>query len=86
MTHLHDMDCQDILQNLHAYIDGELDSGLCNDIEVHIHACSDCQIVVNTLKKTIQLYKIDGQQTTLPGEVKKRLLVSLHLENYGNQG
>jgi len=85
MTHQHDMDCQDILQNLHAYIDSELGSGLCGDIEAHLHACPDCQIVVNTLKKTIQLYKVDGQQTTLPGEVKKRLLVSLDLENYDNQ-
>lgn len=68
MKHDHNLGCQDILNNLNAYIDGELDAGMCDQVEAHINACPECQIVVNTLKKTIQLFQVDGQDTTLPSE------------------
>jgi hypothetical protein len=45
--------------------------------------CDNCRIVVNTLRKTIELY----QQTTLPatelpGDLRERLFFKLHLEDY----
>lgn len=85
MNHQHNMGCQDILKNLNAYIDENLDAVLCGNIEAHINACPNCQIVVNTLKKTIQLYQIDGQRTTLPTEARRRLFASLDLDDYVNQ-
>jgi len=81
MTHDHQLDCKEILENLNAYIDGDLDAALCDDIESHLEACPTCQIVVNTLKKTIHLYHADGQETTLPTEIRRRLFASLDLEN-----
>ncbi|MBG0784160.1 MAG: zf-HC2 domain-containing protein [Anaerolineaceae bacterium] len=80
--HNHSLGCQDILKNLNAYIDGELDAGVCDQMEAHIDACPDCQIVVNTLKKTIQLYQVDGQDTTLPSETRRRLYACLDLDDY----
>lgn len=85
MTHKHDLGCPDILKNLNAYIDGDLDAMLCDQIEAHIDACPNCQIVVNTLKKTIQLYQIDGQETALPNEARRRLFASLDLDDYVRQ-
>lgn len=82
MSHQHDLDCKDILQNLNDYIDGDLDVMLCNDIEDHIEGCSNCRIVVNTLKKTIHLYRVDGEKTTLPQDARKRLFASLDLDDY----
>ena len=82
MTHQHDLNCPDILQNLNDYIDGELDQKICADIEAHIHACPTCQIVVNTLKKTIQLYQMSGQETELPEDVRQRLFARLDLDAY----
>lgn len=84
MTHDHELGCKEILGNLNAYIDGDLDAVLCDDIEAHLQGCPTCQIVVNTLKKTIHLYQADGQETTLPDDVRQRLFASLDLENYGN--
>ena len=82
MTYEHPLGCQDILENLNAYIDGELNAQLCGQIETHIEACPNCQIVVNTLKKTIQLYQVDGQETMLPEEARRRLFASLDLDDY----
>ncbi len=82
MKHLHSSDCQAILDNLNSYIDGELDEILCGEIESHIEACPNCQIVVNTLKKTIHLYQVERDKSTLPPEVQKRLYASLELDDY----
>lgn len=82
MKHEHCLGCQDILQNLNAYIDGELDTAMCNQVEAHIEACPDCQIVVNTLKKTIHLYQVDSKDASLPAEARRRLYACLDLDDY----
>jgi predicted anti-sigma-YlaC factor YlaD len=79
MTHTHDLNCDMIRQNLSDYIDGDLDSVLCNIIDEHIKLCTNCQIVINTLKKTIILYKIEAQRTVLPEDVRHRLLAKFNL-------
>jgi anti-sigma factor RsiW len=82
MTREHDLTCQNIIENLNAYIDGELDDVLCNEIEAHIQSCPDCRIVVNTLKKTIELCKNADSETSLPAETRHRLFAKLNLEDY----
>lgn len=79
MKHEHNMNCQEIFQNMSEYIDGELDGQLCAEIEAHIETCPDCKIVIDTLKKTIQLVQISGRETELPKDVRKRLFTRLHL-------
>jgi len=85
MTHKHEMNCQEMLENLGGYIDGDLDGRLCSEIEAHIDSCPDCKIVVNTLKKTIQLYQVTGKEATLPKDVRKRLFARLDLEDYAQK-
>lgn len=82
MSHKHEMNCQDILKNLNKYIDNELDPELCDAIEAHLQTCPECKIVFNTLKKTIQIYHKEGQETELPQDVRDRLFVRLNLEEY----
>jgi hypothetical protein len=41
--------------------------------------------VYNTLKKTIELCQQDGQKTTLPLDIRKRLYASLNLDQDVNQ-
>ncbi len=81
MKHPH-MACEDILNKLNDYIDGELNPLLCEKINAHIESCPDCQVVVNTLKKTIHLYQNDRENTTLPAEARKRLYACLDLDDY----
>lgn len=86
MNHQNDLKCKDLLENLSAYMDGDLEANLCGDIEAHINACTNCEIVINTLKKTIHLYQVEGHETTLPPETRRRLFASLDLDDYVNKG
>ena len=81
MNHHDHVNCRETLQRLNAYIDGELDPLLCSHLKAHLESCADCQIVYNTLKKTIQLCQSDGEKITLPPEARQRLLASLGLED-----
>ena len=85
MNHKHDLSCQIILNNLSDYLDGELEPELCADIERHIDTCQDCQVVINTLKKTIQLYQVRDRDETLPPEMWRRLYAKLNLEDYAKK-
>lgn len=85
MKHHHDSNCQEILANLNDYIDGDLDSELCSLLESHLETCTDCQIVLNTLEKTIELCQQDGESTILPLDVRRRLFTRLGLEEDANQ-
>lgn len=80
MMHQHKANCNQILNNLSDYIDGELDKALCQQIEAHLETCQDCRIVVDTLRKTIDICQKDSEKTTLPQDVRARLLAHLDLE------
>jgi len=72
-------DCQELLDQLSDYIDGELEASLCAEIEMHLSECSACRIMVDTMRKTIILYH---EQTSedLPLDVRERLYRVLKLE------
>ncbi|MER3514316.1 MAG: hypothetical protein C4310_07945, partial [Chloroflexota bacterium] len=46
-----------LLGELSAYLDGELSEAICVEIERHLVECADCRIVVDTLHRTILLYR-----------------------------
>ncbi|GEM_PF-275965 len=62
------------LEQLSDFIDGELAPELCAELEQHMAECTNCRIVVDTLRKTISLYHTLGaSQTELPADVEERL-------------
>ena len=65
----HKMSCREILDSLSEYIDAELDPSLCAEIEAHMDGCSPCVAFLNTLKKTVVLYKNCGDDTEVPQQV-----------------
>ena len=79
--HDHD-DCNDYLQQISEYIDGELDPELCKKLEQHMGGCTNCTVVVNTLKRTIELYQEEENEHNLPTEAKKRLFSALSLDDF----
>lgn len=85
MMHHNHSNCQEILGRLNDFIDGELDPEMCARLESHMESCTNCQIVYNTLKKTIELCQKDGKRTTLPPDIRFRLLNSLGLEDDARQ-
>lgn len=66
------MNCRDLLEKLSEYIDGELDPRLCREIERHMVDCHPCLLFVDSLKKTITLYRYAASEP-LPKEVHIRL-------------
>ncbi len=71
--------CRGLKDKLSAYLDGELESALCAEIEQHLKGCKNCQVVVDTLNKTITLYRDYGQEE-VPPQAHERLTHVLHLE------
>ena len=71
--------CGDMLGALSDYIDGELEARLCAEIEAHMAGCPDCKIMVDTLRKTVVLYRTRGQ-AEVPDDVRSRLYAVLDLE------
>ena len=81
--HSHDHDCRQVLSELNDYVDGELSPELCVALESHLEQCENCQIVLDTLHKTVYLVQhIDDELQKLPGDVEYRLFASLNLESF----
>jgi len=82
----HDHDhkvCQNLLANISEYVDGTLREDLCDKLEEHIHSCENCAIVVDTLKKTIELYHdVAEEEASLPDDVRSRLFAKLELDDF----
>ena len=54
-------ECQHLLGQLSDYVDGELEQTMCEEIERHLADCQNCRVVVDTLSKTVALYRTQGQ-------------------------
>ena len=78
------MKCREMLGALSDYIDDELEAHLCAAIEAHMRDCPDCQVMVDTLNKTVVLYRTRGQ-SDLPPDVHARLYAVLDLEAESDQ-
>jgi len=66
------MKCEDLLRMLNEYVDGEIDPSICDQFESHLEGCDPCQVVVDTVRRTITLYK-DEQVYSIPIEFRLRL-------------
>lgn len=64
--------CREFFNQLSEYIDGGLAAPLCAELERHLADCPDCQVVVDTTRKTVSLYRRYGQ-AELPAGVSERL-------------
>ena len=74
--------CRQLLDSLSDYVDGTLGEELCTKLERHLSGCENCQVVIDTLKKTIYLYKVTATSPELPGDIRQRLYHSLDLDEF----
>ena len=84
MIHTHDHDyqnCRQFLRTLSDFVDGTLDESLCDEIEKHMGECERCQIVVDTLRKTVELYHEMTPAPPVPEDVRARLFLRLDLDD-----
>lgn len=80
MTHEHE--CNHFLPGISDYLDGELSSELCSELEQHMSECERCRIVVDTTRKTIEIFQMTADSQKAPNDVKERLYKRLNLEDY----
>lgn len=73
--------CQHLLGELSAYIEGEASEALCAEIREHLADCENCRAAVDTLRKTVQLYHT-LPQPDLPEAARQRLFRTLDLEAF----
>jgi hypothetical protein len=66
------VNCKKVILELSSYLDGVLDSNMRSDLELHLSRCTDCRIVVDTCRKTIQIF-CNSEPVPLPDDVRKRL-------------
>lgn len=80
--HVHTQKCSTLLGDLSDYIDGNLQDEICAQIEDHMKTCDNCRVVVNTLKKTVELYEQCSESVEIPGDVKERLFAKLEIAEF----
>jgi anti-sigma factor RsiW len=73
------LNCKDVFREISNYLDGDLGAELKRAIEAHACGCHHCEVVVDTTRKTIELY-CDGRLFPLPLTVRQRLHETLKRE------
>ncbi len=66
------MNCTDFLAKLTDYFDGEIDPTLMVEVKEHLSTCHHCDVVVDTTRKTIDVYRCH-QPYEFPEELGDRL-------------
>jgi anti-sigma factor RsiW len=75
-------ECRRLLGQLNEYVDGDLADDLCDVLESHLAGCADCRVVLDSLTKTITLYRgLREVPIELPDDVERRLLQRLRRES-----
>ena len=66
------MTCTEFIALLDDLIDQSVASSIRTEIEQHMHECEHCEIVFNTTRKTIEIYR-SNEIYDLPNDLRERL-------------
>jgi anti-sigma factor RsiW len=66
------MKCQEMLRALGDFVDGELAPAICEEFEKHLAGCDACQVVIDTMRRTITICR-EGRPVELPPAFRRRL-------------
>ena len=70
------MNCTEFLAKLTDYFDGRIDPDLLAEVKQHLCSCHHCEVVVDTTRKTIDIYR--GHEVyNLPEETATRLRAAI---------
>lgn len=70
------MKCKQLIRELSDYLDGGLEPGVLADLERHLEHCEDCRLVVDTTRKTIQVF-CNAEPAPLDSGIRDRLQKAL---------
>ena len=68
--------CKQFLQELNDYLDPSVDPETKRHLESHVAECPNCFVIVDTTKKTLEVYK-GMQPQPVPEHIKSRLMAAL---------
>ena len=66
------MTCTDFLSKLTDYFDGHISPDLLEEVREHSAACHHCEVVLDTTRKTIEVYR-DNELYPLSVDFQQRL-------------
>jgi len=66
------VNCTDFLAKLTDYFDGQIDPALLAEVKAHLGTCHHCEVVVDTTRKTIDVYR-GAVSYEFPEELSNRL-------------
>lgn len=73
------MNCNGVRREISNYIDGDIDATVRLDFELHLQGCRHCTVVVDQVKKTVELF-CDAEPVDLPNDVRSRLYEALEIK------
>ena len=82
------LSCQEVLDQLADYLDDDARAELVQQVDSHLGECSHCQVEVDTLRRTIMIFRCD-EKVVLPTPLSDKLqqaLTQAYLTNRRDQG
>jgi anti-sigma factor RsiW len=66
------VNCTDFLAKLTDYFDGQIDAELLTEVKEHLGSCHHCEVVVDTTRQTIDVYR-GHQPYEFPEDLSSKL-------------
>ncbi|MFA6467795.1 MAG: zf-HC2 domain-containing protein [Bacteroidota bacterium] len=82
--HIHTLSCGKVYEHLCDNLDSQLDSESCRKIKAHIEGCTNCSALLDSLKKTVYLFK-KYPIPSVPEKSRKKLFAVIRLEKTKKQ-
>mgnify|MGYP001416595571 CR=1 FL=1 len=81
-------DCEDALAKLYEFIDHEIDTASCDQIESHLESCADC-LTEFQMEQVVKMIVSRSCTETAPAPLRERVLmqiravqIEIRTENY----
>ena len=72
--------CTEVAEHICEHLDTDLDRKRCREIKRHIKDCPNCYAYLDSMKKTIHLFKIEQSPST-PKRLRSELFAVLNLSD-----
>ncbi|MFN3326351.1 MAG: anti-sigma factor family protein [Bryobacteraceae bacterium] len=68
--------CKEFLKELNDYLDESVNGSLREHLEKHVNECPNCWVIVDTTRKTLQVFK-GVEPQPIPQDIHDRLMLAL---------
>jgi len=68
-----EIDCEEVLQQVWSYLDGEVDEGAYLEIKAHVSECEGCGSKYEFQRRLMALVEEKCKEGPIPAELKQRL-------------